>query len=110
VRLPHVCIYIGDLEISREDANNQAGKPIEHNGGTERIVRAPEARQPKAMTDQYPPLLLLGFFDRKAAPQERPNTEEGQQIGGDAGAHDLLHAVSTVETVSKVAISAKLRF
>ena len=36
---------------------------------------------------------LLGFFGRKAAPQDGPDTQEWKQVGGNARADDLLHAV-----------------
>src|SRR5205823_14757721 len=84
-----------DLEISREDADDLTRKAIEYKRGAERIVRASESRLPEAMTDQDQPLPLLGFFGRKAAPQDRLDTEDWKQVGGDARAHDLLHAVSS---------------
>ncbi len=39
------------------------------------------------------PLTLLGFFRRKAAPQDRPDADDRKQVGGDARAHDLLDAI-----------------
>ena len=95
VRLPHVCVEPRDLEIGREDADDLARKAIEHERRAERIVRASESRLPEAMTDQDQPLPLLGFFGRKAAPQDGLDTEEWKQVGGDARADDLLHAVSS---------------
>jgi hypothetical protein len=68
VRLPHVCIEPRGLETSREDADDLARQPVEHDGRADRIVRATEARLPKAMTDEDQPLVLLAFFGRKASP------------------------------------------
>src|SRR3954466_15530133 len=97
VRLPHVCIEPRDLEISREDAYDPARKAIEYKGGAERIVRASKSRSPEPMTDQNEPLPLLGFFGRKAAPQDGADTEQWKQVGGDAGTDDLLHAVTSCQ-------------
>ena len=88
VRLPHVCIEPRDLEIGREDADDLGGKPVEHEGRAERIVRARESRVPEAMADEDQPLPLLGFFGRKATSLRRMDTEEREQVGRNAGADD----------------------
>ena len=69
------------------------GKPVEHDGRADRIVRASETRLPEAMTDQDQSLPLLGFFGRKAASLHGLDTEEWKQVGGDAGADDLFRPV-----------------
>ena len=48
-------------------ADVKLGKPVDHDGRADRIVRAPETRLPEVMTDQDQQLLLFGFFRRKAA-------------------------------------------
>ena len=112
VRLPHVGVERRDLEISREDADDLRRQAVEHERRAERIVRASESRLPEAMTDQDQSLPLLGFFGRKVAPQHGLDTEEWKQVGGDAGADDLLRPrplpSAVVDTESKVAMSAKL--
>jgi hypothetical protein len=76
VRAPHICIEPRDLEISREDADDLGGKPVEHEGRAERIVRACESRLPEAMTDQDQPLPLLGFLGGKASSVRGMDAEE----------------------------------
>ena len=76
VRLPHVCIERRDLEISREDADDLGRKPVEHEGRSDRIVRASETGLPEAMTNQDQSFLLLGFFGRKVASPHGLDTEE----------------------------------
>ena len=73
------------------------GKPFEHDGRAERIVRATEPRLPEPMTDQDQPLSLLGFIGRKATPEDGLDTEEWKQVGRDARADDLLRPVSSGE-------------
>jgi hypothetical protein len=75
-RPPDVCIEIRDLEISRKNADDPRRKAVDYEGRAEPIVRACESRLPQAMTDQDQPLPLLGFFARKAAPQDGLDTEE----------------------------------
>jgi hypothetical protein len=76
VRLPHVGIEPRDLETSGEDADDLKRKPVEQDGRSDRIVRAPETGLPKSMTDQDEPLPLLGFFGRKATSLHGLDAEE----------------------------------
>ncbi len=94
VGLPHVCLESRDLEITREDADDLGRKAVEHERRAERVLRASKSRLPEAMTDQDQPLPLFGFFGRKAATQDRLDTEEWKQVGRDTRADDLLHPVS----------------
>ena len=112
VRLPHVCIEPRDLEISREDADDLGRKPVEHEGGADRIVRASETRLPEAMTNQDQSFLPCSASSLEKLRPRTGWTPRSERRLGEMLAPTICSVpsapVSVVVTESKVAMSAKL--